>query len=232
MNELRTEERWKELSAHGAVWRYQGDLRAPHAILRSGLHTNGFIDALRYLSFVRNLTDTAGILAMELNRRIGHTEVDWVFGSPMAAIQFAGAVAPLVGAKKVGFTEKVGDDKLLCRHNVQSGETVLLIEEMSTSGRTPQRGINAILAKCPEARIIPYVGAYLIRCTPRTPELRDAEFVPIIDLPSIGVVFDEWKEAECPLCKQGSRPIGSPKKVWDDFLRTMEDPTHPVPSLV
>ena len=46
-----------------------------------------------------------------------------------------------------------------------------MVEEMTTTGATPQRAIDAILKKNPEAQILDTVVAFLVRCEDRPPEL-------------------------------------------------------------
>lgn len=213
------------------VWKHSGDSRAPHVKLRSGLHSDGYIDILQFLSDVANLQDAAMALATEIDEIYEH-RIDWVFGSPMAGISLATVVGPLVGARHVGFTEKASgvQQGLICRFEVDSGDRVLLVEEMTTTGGTPQRGIWAIGAKNPQAVILPHVGVFLTRCPSKPPELRDnAELVPVINLPELGVTLNEWSADKCPLCDDGSKVIENCKLVWRDLLQTMQDPTHVVP---
>lgn len=220
---------WETLQVSGAVWRHPGDPRAPHVVLRSGLHSDGFIDTLQFLSVTDNLTAAARALSELLNSFLGHESLDWAFGSPMAGIPLATAVAPLIGARHVGFTEKKSDRELICRFEVAPAARVLLIEEMTTTGGTPQRGIDVICKRNPSAAILPVVGAFLIRCS-RTPEqLPDAALYPVVDLPALGVTFGEWRPEDCPLCKAESRPIENCKRVWQALLRTMREPSYPVP---
>ncbi|HTY39570.1 MAG TPA: hypothetical protein VMC43_00560 [Candidatus Paceibacterota bacterium] len=222
---------WDELRAAGAVWQHSRDPRAPHVVLRSGRHSDGFIDTLQYLSAVRNLEAAAHALERELNFELRAGTVDWVFGSPMAGVPIATVVALQLRADHIAFTEKTGKDgkELVCRFDVPAGESVLCVEEMSTTGQTPQRSIDAIRARNPRARILPYVGAFLIRCANDPPELKDAKFVPVVSLPMLDIAFNEWPAEFCPLCRVGSRAIENCKRVWKDLLRTMEDPTHLVP---
>lgn len=219
---------WEDLQRVGAVWRHPGDPRAPHVSIRGGACSDGFVDVLRLLVRVGNLHAVARELAYKLNAVLGNTRIDWVFGSPVAGIPLATAVAPLIGARNVGFTEKIGDN-LVCRFDVPAGEMVLRIEEMTTTGGTPARAGAAILEKNPHAEILPLVGAFLARCGDKPPALGGAQIVPIVSLPQLGIEFNEWKPDECPLCKQGSRSIKNCKRVWGHMIRSMDDPTHPFP---
>ena len=220
---------WEEMRRNNAVWRYGGNPLAPHVELRSGLHSDGFVDTLQYLSKVKNLQRASLDLAENIESVIGSGVVDWVFGSPMAGVPIATITGGILGAKRVAFTEKGDDNKgLVCRFEVGPGSRVLLIEEMTTTGGTPQRGIEAIRKRNPDVHIIPMIGAFLIRCEKRLPGL-EATLVPVIDLPSIGVKFNEWGPEDCPLCKAGSRAIKNCKRVWWDLLRTMKEPNHQIP---
>ncbi len=222
---------WKAMKNASAVWEYpyQKGFLAPHLVLRSGKHSDRFVDALQYLSVVSNLTQAARLLAEKLKRRLLDTEIDWVVGSPMAGIPLATIIAPMLGAKRVGFNEKIGGSKeLVCRFNLSPGENFLMVEEMTTTGGTPQRGIEAVLKKNPDADPLPFVGAFLIRCDNYPPDLGGRELVSLVSLPDLGVRYNEWNPLDCPLCKNGSPLIENCKQVWSALLRTMEDPTYPL----
>ena len=221
---------WKAMKDSGAVWEHPGDPRAPHVVLRSGKHSDGYVDTLQYLSNVRSLAVVAEMLAERLQRRLGIIKVDWVVGSPMAGIPFATALAPCIGASRIGFNEKVrGSDKdLICRFDIPYGQNFLIIEEMTTTGQTPQRGIDAVLDKNPEAIPLGLVGSFLIRCSAFPPFLKTRELVSLISLPELGVRYNEWEKADCPLCAAGSRAIKNCKRVWPNLLRTMRDPTFAI----
>ena len=183
------QEWWRDLKEHGAVWQHPGNCQAPHVVLRSGKHSDGFIDTLQFLSVVVNLNLAAHALSEQVRRELTSQRIDWVFGSPMAGIPLATAAAPFLGAGRVGFTEKKGDKELICRFEIPPSARVLLIEEMTTTGGTPQRGIDAILAKNPDAEVIPLVGAFLTRCGTRSKELHSAELVPVVDF--LGVYWNQ-----------------------------------------
>lgn len=220
---------WLDMKASGAVWEHPGDPRAPHVQLRSGHHSDGFIDSLQYLSQTEKLVSAADALAQKLIlSKIGKSPVAWVLGSPMAGIPFATVVGIMMKARQVGFTEKVGEKDQICRFDMAPGTKFLDIEEMTTSGETPQRLIDAVIKKNPGTESFPFIGAFLIRCERRPAALLGKEIIPLIDLPELGITYHKWG-AECPLCAAGSRVLTNVKRVWPDFLHTMEDPTHVIP---
>lgn len=223
---------WKSMKKSGAVWefQYQGNPRAPHVGLRSGKHSDGFIDTLQYLSNVDNLAWAARTLVGKLKKMISDERIDWVFGSPMAGIPFATACAMFLGIRRVGFTEKAGGDKeLTCRFDVPARERFIVIEEMTTTGATSQRGIEAVLERNPKAVPLDVVGSFLIRCDEQPPALRGKSLISLISLPELGIHYGEWEPSDCPLCKKGSRLIKNCKQVWSDLLQTMDDPNHSIP---
>jgi orotate phosphoribosyltransferase len=219
---------WHDMKLCHAVWEHPGDPKAPHVRLRSGRHSNGFIDSLQYLSMPDRLSSAANVMAHKLLEKIGVRPV-WVFGSPMAGIPFATTVGIRMHVQRVGFTEKVGDKDQICRFDVVPGATFLDIEEMTTSGGTPQRLIDAVMKKNPGAISSPFIGAFLIRCERKPSALLGKEIIPLVDLPELGVHYHEWDAAECPLCAEGSPAITNAKKVWFDLLQTMADPRHVIP---
>jgi orotate phosphoribosyltransferase len=224
-----SDEFWVDMKSSNAVWEHPGHARAPHVRLRNGCCSDGFIDTLQYLSDTVNLSLASDAMAVKLNAELGGRTVTWVFGSPMAGIPFATLVGVKMGVPRVGVTEKTGNNKdQICRFDLASGATFIDVEEMTTSGETPQRVIDAVIKKNPGAESAPFIGALLIRCERRPAALLGKEIVPLIDLPELGVKYHEWG-IECPLCKAGSRVVTNVKKVWFDFLRTMKDPAYMIP---
>ena len=216
---------WELMKRSGAVWEYsyKGNLRAPHVVLRSGKHSNGFVDTLQYLSRVANLSAAAEMLARKLAGGLDGIRPDWIFGSPMAGIPFATEVARSWEINRIGFNEKVGDKELICRFDLSPGEKFLIVEEMTTTGGTPQRGIDAVLKKNPTAVALPIVAAFLTRCGHRPTELQGRELISLVSLPELNVEYSEWEPDNCPLCSSGSTPISNCKRVWSDLLKTMMD---------
>ncbi len=221
---------WERLNDSKSVWRHSGDIRAPHVELRSGLHSDIFIDTLQYLSVVRNLNPAAHALAQKIRSKIPNMFIDWVFGSPMAGIPLATEVAFYIGAHRTAFTEKAEDKKLICRFELKDLTQILLVEEMTSTGETPQRVIDAIRQKNPRVVILPFIGAFLTRRTD-PPGLQNVKVVSLIDLEELRVRFHEWTAIECPLCVQGSLAIKNCKRAWADLLQTMENPLHKIPNI-
>lgn len=233
---MKQEKVWQLLGENGAVWHYPGDPRSPHPVLRSGKHSDGFVDTLAYISRVRNAQQAAKLLVEELGTSL-LGKVDWVVGSPMAAVQFAYAVAAELGAEHSGFTEKVGEKDLICRSDMEPGSRVLQIDEMTTTGETPQRSINAVLAKNPEVEIIQMAGVILARESRGKihTNFTSGMMVSLVNTTEIDTGMHEWdvkNGEECPLCKVGSRILKNTKQVWWDLHRNMRDPAFEIKGAV
>ena len=189
-------------------------------------------DALLFFrlgDFYETFDEDAEITARELDIVLTSRPIGNGVRAPLAGIPFATAIALRLGARRVGFTEKVGGDKeLICRFDLSPGENFLMIEEMTTTGATPRRGIEAVLKRNPEAIPLDVVGAFLVRCHHCPPELQGRELVSLVSLPDLDVHYNEWDPLDCPLCKKGSKPVEDCKWVWLALLRTMTDPTYPL----
>jgi orotate phosphoribosyltransferase len=84
---------WKQLfQAHGAIWMHTGESSRPHALLTSGLHSDGFVNCTfvtQYPGLVRRMVVEGDGLAPLLPSQ----KTDWVIGSAFGAITLAYAVA-------------------------------------------------------------------------------------------------------------------------------------------
>lgn len=199
-----------------ASWVHDGDPAKPHAELTSSWCSNGFFDCLRVLKHL-NLSE---ILAYQLTKKIrsviGGEMVDWVVASPMAGITFGHDVARQIGAKKFMFTEKDPDNPgamLWKRVQIPEGETVLQIEELTTTSKT----LNAVrqgIEKGNHSPVnwLPVVGI-LVHRPPQLPA------PPYDDRTVVALIEKEvWAvpPEECPLCKAGSKRY-RPKTNWKEL---------------
>ena len=98
---------WKSIfTDRGAVWIHDGAPQRPHALLTSGMHSDGFVNCTKITQepalLQRILTSDDG-----LKPRLPAEKVDWVIGSALGAVTIAYAIAAALNAK-AGFTEKDG----------------------------------------------------------------------------------------------------------------------------
>lgn len=198
-----------------AFWMHDGDPAKPHAELTSGLCSNGYFNCPEVLKYP-NLCE---ILAWQLTRKLrehGIYEVDWVIGSPYAAITFSYEVAKALGAVH-GFAEKdpqdpTGKRMVWQRMNIPEGSTVLQIEELITTGHTFLEARRAI-EEGNEGKVnfLPIVGALFHRPPKLPADYGEIKVVALIEKEIWAV-----DPKDCPLCKAGSSRH-RPKTHWKEL---------------
>jgi orotate phosphoribosyltransferase len=203
---------WKEtFTQRGAIWVHDGNAARPHALLTSGLHSNGFVNCSRVTEDPRLLMEIVAApdgLAGRLTDK-----VDWVIGSALGAVTFSFAVAHFLGAQS-GFTEKDGETMKLARFEIKPGEKVLIVEDTISTGGSTLKTIEGVRAAgVAEACILPYIVCLVNRSG--APTLNGRELRAVIT-PSI----QNWTEGECPLCKSGSKAV-RPKANWGALTAKM-----------
>ena len=195
------------------AWIHDGNPKNPHAKLSSGKCSNAFFECQVVLEHP-NLNE---ILACQLWKKLvksGIKKVDWVIGSPYAAITFSYEIAKTFGATH-GFAEKdpsdpSGKKMVWRRRTIPEGAVVLQIEELVTTSNTFREVERAIREgnKYP-VDIISTVGV-LVHRPPKLPtDYGDRKVVALVEK-------EVWAvdSSECSLCKAGSERV-RPKANWE-----------------
>jgi orotate phosphoribosyltransferase len=194
---------------HGAVWLHDGAPTRPHAVLTSGLHSNGFVNCTfvtQQPTLMQTIMSASDGLAPKLP-----PQVDWVIGSAMGAVTIAYAIA-LQTKARAGFTEKDGEAMKLSRFQVAPGEKVLVVEDTISTGGSTLKTIEGIRASgVAEENILPYIICLVNRSGSRTLGGRELRALIDIDIHS-------WQPAECPLCRAGSQAV-RPKSHWRELTK-------------
>ena len=196
---------WKKtFQEQGAIWIHDGKPARPHALLTSGLHSDGFVNC-SLVTQNANLLKTIVSGAEGLAPRLAD-KPDWVIGSALGAVTFAYAVALQVGAN-AGFTEKDGDAMKLARFEVKPGQKVLVVEDTISTGGSTLKTIEGIQrAGVPAENILPYIVCLVNRSGSPTLGGRELRALLTLDI-------HNWAADECPLCKSGSQVV-RPKSNW------------------
>ena len=189
----------------GAVWfyDYSDDRKAPHAKLTSGLCSDGYVNSAPVLS----RPDLTALLARELKAKLGHTieKIDWVVGSPYAAITLSYELARQIGARHA-FPEKDPKDpkKMVwnsSRFSIPANAMVLQCEELITTLGTAMEVRGALCRESPNVVFFPRIAAAVHR--PVT--LKNDGLYPVVAL--IEREVKSWSPEECPLCRLGSESL-------------------------
>ncbi len=195
----------------GAVcfFNYNGDPKAPHAELISGLCSDGYVNSSPVLADPK----TVGFLALELVEKLKKRnvrDVDWVVGSAYAVITFSYEVARLLGVMH-GFVEKNPENpkKMLWKRlTIPGGASVLQCEELITTLGTTLEVRRAIEEGNPEpVRFLPDIATAIYRPA----KLGNTGNIDVIAL--VAKEVKTWRPEDCPLCKLGSERV-RPKQNW------------------
>jgi orotate phosphoribosyltransferase len=198
----------KEFSEAGAIWMHDGNPARPHALLTSGLHSDGFVNCTlvtqRPEMLSRLLRAPDGLAP-----RLPKEPVDWVAGSAMGAVTFAYAVAERLGAR-AAFTEKDGEAMKLARFEIQAGAKVLVVEDVISTGGSTLKTIQAIEA-AGEGRVevLPFILCLVNRSGAARLAAREIRAL-------LSPAIHAWKPEECPLCRAGSKVL-RPKGHWREL---------------
>lgn len=113
-----------------------------HFLLRSGLHSEHFFQCAQVGQYMDKITRLAELLL----KRIGSIDCTTVLAPAMGGLVIGQEVARQLG-KRFIFAEKVNDALVLRRNfKIESGERILVIEDVVTRGGRVQESIDIILA--------------------------------------------------------------------------------------
>lgn len=200
---------WKQIfQDHGAIWIHDGKPARPHALLTSGLHSDGFVNCTlvtQHATLLQRIVSAPDGLAPKLPKE----KVDWVIGSAYGAVTLAYAVGLQLHARS-GFTEKDGEGMKLSRFEISPTDKVLVVEDTISTGGSTLKTIEGIQkAGVPAGNILPYIICLVNRSG--SDALAGRELRPLIKTD-----IHTWKAEECPLCKSGSQAV-RPKSHWKDL---------------
>lgn len=199
-----------------SFWHHSGKPEHPHVQLTSGLHSDGFVNTLKMLSYT-NLCEILGYAMFRKLYRHSHRlrEVEWVIGSDHAGAAFSHSVATFLKARH-DFTEKGPDDtQIWKRFPIAPEEPVLQVEELVTTTKTLRKVREGIRAGNAEpVTFVPLVATLVHRSTEY--QFEDA---PIVFLVHYNIT--NWTPQECPLCQQGSECLKPKiKESWAQLVAT------------
>jgi orotate phosphoribosyltransferase len=200
----------QEFVQAGAIWIHSGFATQPHALLTSGLHSDGFVNCTYVTQRPALLR---GILTahdgLQPHLPTGKDKPDWVIGSAMGAITFAYAVAEQVGAR-AAFTEKDGEAMKLTRFDLEPGAQILIVEDVLSTGGSTLKTIEGVRAATSDrVQFLPFILCLVNRSG-------SAELGPYRVRALLEPEIHNWDAEECPLCRQGSKAV-RPKAHWKEL---------------
>ncbi|MCX6745048.1 MAG: hypothetical protein NTX82_06005 [Candidatus Parcubacteria bacterium] len=214
------------LSAFDAFWQYQGDpcAQKPHALLKSGKHSNGFIMTKSALEYPKLCMIFAHEMLKVIEKRIfpdAMPKIGFVACSAYSALNLGYSLALIIGEKynipvRHVIVEK--DDKgnpTIIRGGIDAQLQGLIINELMTTGGGSTWETRDAVLKSNSQNSPPYV------MTPAFVLIhRSADWL-LSDQTKVEAVFHfdikNFTLEECPYCKAGSEAIKP--KVGDNWKK-------------
>ena len=210
-----------------AFWQYEGEPSSekPHALLKSGKHSNGFIACKNVLDhpLMCKLFANEIVKLFEIYQKTySKQKIDAVAGSAYSAFNLGYEVARRIAKwhPNVKFIQ-VEKDKLdkptIIRGGIDSSKTVLIINELMTTStgstwETKEAVLNCNGENNPPPEIFNF--SYILVHRSKDWELPDgSEVIPVFHFDMTD--WDVPNGEECPLCKAGSEAIKP--KVGDNW---------------
>jgi len=168
-----------------------------HFLLSSGRHSDRYFQCAKLLQYPDKARAAFEQVARNIGEDIktGKLKVDIVAGPAMGGIIAAWEVARQLGLPAI-FTERDDGGVMTLRRGfeIQSGQNVLIVEDVVTTGKSSMECAHALEA----------VGAVItgLACVVdrRTDE---AAGIPWPFYPAVKLTAGNWDVAECELCKNG-----------------------------
>ncbi len=223
---LRPEEVIHMATELGAFWSYRYDravtTRGLHALLKSGLHSDGFFVS-RILLAPENIRR---IMAEQMVKRLVVADIErptHVAGIPDGATLLGVAVAEIL--KKPHLKLEKVDGKIVLAEPVSAGAQVLLVEDFCTRGTGFAEAVLAILnspLRDPTANIVRINPVIINRGGLGAVTVEGHGEFPVLSV--VNRRIQDWPADACPLCQAGSEPI-KPKATdenWSAIIHSQD----------
>ena len=207
----------------GALYLYDGDPTHPHAVLTSGLHSNGYINFSEAISYPLYFEAIVEVLSVDLGQFL---RPDAVVLGAMTGGAFVGYALASVLKSRFAYAMKKEDktfDISRFRDLLFGSNTIVLAEDVMTTG---QSAIAAAKSIMDAGGSLGKLADYMVTVVDRRPPEKRGTSIRVSGAKSIEVVsylelsFDVWEELKCPLCNKGSKAL-KPKDYWDEFKQVM-----------
>ena len=168
-------------------------LLSGHFKLSSGRHSGKYLQCALVLQY----PEIAEKLALTLVARFAGVKIDLVVGPALGGVTFAYEVARALGVRGI-FTER-DEGKMVLRRgfSITSGEKVLIVEDVVTTGLSTKEVMDVVRA---HGGTIAAVASIIDRSD--VPPDYGVRFEPLSK-----IKIETYTPEECPLCKSGSLAV-------------------------
>ena len=170
-----------------------GALLEGHFILTSGLHSATYFQCAKVFQYPRHGT----MLCADIAEHFKDDDIDVVVSPAIGGIVFGQEIARLLDVRSI-FAERVEGKMALRRgFTIEEGETVLVAEDVTTTGGSVKEVIDLVRAN--EGKLL--AATALVDRSSGSVQFG----VPYFSLFQMDV--QNYDPAECPMCASGSRAI-------------------------
>jgi orotate phosphoribosyltransferase len=204
---------FKEL---GGFWKYdyEAGLNGKpgyHALLKSGNHSDGFLNSKQVLKYPNICHIMAGQL-LRAWKRIRSPSPSKIAGIPTGATALGESLAYRLELDTVEMEKTAGKIKIVS--GLTPGDSLLLVEDFCTKGTGFKEAVTSIKSKFPDTEILPFELVIINRGGLAKIKTKHGVF-QIVSLADHRI--NDWSPPVCPLCKTyGSKPL-EPKKNQENW---------------
>jgi len=212
---MSTAEAEEIFKAFDAFWMYKGEAVAqkPHALLKSGKHSNGFIMCKAVLHYPRIChlfaNEVVKLIERSLAERI--SEVDVIASSAYSAITLGWEVARLLSLKHNPRMEYVIVEKdengnpTNIRGGIDQDKNVIVLNELMTTGSGSTWETREAVIECNTPEPSPKIFNQSFVLMHRSEDFFLADESPVV--PIFHFSIGNYDPEDCPWCKAGSKAI-------------------------
>lgn len=188
-----------------------GALQRGHYLLKSGRHSDRYLEKWSLLQFPEAAAEICSIIAARALAlaRATATEIDLVVGPTTGGVLLAYEVGRLLGVRGI-FAEEVRGDGEPRREfrrgfHIPPRARVLLVDDILTTGGS----LQALLPPLYAAGAHPIAAAVLANRTPSITAIELPGHDPLPLIAALTLDIASYAAESCPLCAKGE-PIGAP----------------------
>ena len=200
----------------GAFWSYDYDAAkrqkfGMHAILKSGLHSDGFFISRILLEPDNIRLIIANQIVMKL-REVKIEQPDYVAGVPDGATILGQDIAGILGAQCATMQKING--RIVLGTQLYDRDKILLVEDFCTRGTGFKEAVVRVKESRPGAKILPYNPVIINRGGLK--KIDEAAIGTFTIIPVVEWRIQDWDAKTCQLCALGSTPI-KPKETDENW---------------
>ena len=195
-----------------AFWQYEGEPRPgqPHALLKGGGHSNGFVACKNVLQYPA----MGELFAYEIFKKLGPGQqvADVVVSSAYSAITLGYELAKIISRynSKVEYREVEKNEKgnpTIIRGNINCGKTVLIVNELMTTSDGSTWETKQAVLKCNGENPAPQIigESYVLVHRSKDYKLKDGS--PVVPIFHFDMKDVDPEKEECKYCKASSKAI-------------------------